>query len=163
MDVMSLRRGLMMGMAGSRSVYEKKATAEFTVNTDSTSTISVGTISAPAECYTSGKMLYVRIRDKAGKRNGHYLGQDGFIANPFPKNGQTNTLAFGNTITYQYDSEGKFVVSKTAFGVYPSGIQPSGLISISARYNSTYTGTINGTFSVDVYLLDWPDGITPFD
>ena len=51
------------------------------------------------------------------------------------------------------------------YGVYPTHLYDDGSIQFMARYSSstaTRTQTIDGTFSVDVYLLDWPCGASPY-
>ena len=36
-----------------------------------------------------------------------------------------------------------------------------GTITLKVKYNATY-GTIDGTYHVEVYTLEWPDNVSPF-
>lgn len=131
------------------------ASEEFTVNTSSTSSIDVGAVAAGAAAYTSDKIIYVRVRDKAGVRNGNFTESDSWFINPYPAKGQTYDA---NSATMSY---GKGEIGTSKCGVYPSRIDKNGKVFIVAKYSSTY-GTINGTYVVEVYALEWPDRVSPF-
>lgn len=142
---------------GAGSSYKLLKSAEFTVNTSSTSETDVGTVAAGSAAYTSDKIIYVRVRDKAGHRNGYWYGNDAWLLNSSPAKGSTlNATAFAVLGISQADAA---VSSK--YGVYPTVMASDGTITIKAKYNSTY-GTINGTYVVEVYALDWPDKVSPF-
>ena len=107
-------------------------------------------------------MIYVRIRDKAGPRNDYYFGSDGFL--PY-RQGMNETYwgRFGyrtvNNITEKINNN-----ADLSYGVYPSGWIYDGTLKISARTSSNnITKTIDGTFSIEVYALDWPGGVSPFN
>ena len=134
---------------------------EYDISTTSTSWVTVGTFNVPGS-YTSDNIICVRIRDKAGKRNGHLLESICFATNSKAANNTgdnfTGTIleAIGVTDT------GVYSVSST-FGIYPSAISSNGDITISAKYNSSVTyGTIDGTYVVEVYALNWPNDDNPF-
>ena len=122
--------------------------------------------------WTSNSMIFVRIRDTAGRRDGYFYGSDSIMFNSVPGNSLTSTevYAFGGN-TYRYESGMLFssvalyrgsASAPNGYGVYPTRWYSDGRIQISARYNSSDTKTINGTFKVEVYSLSWPDGKSPF-
>lgn len=141
--------------------YTKLAEQDFTVNTSSTTQTNVGTIACGSEAITSDKMLYVRVRDKAGKRAGYFLGVDQLYVNVNPANHTSGSPA-PLTTCLGYDSNGTFKSALSKYGVYSNQLLDDGNLYITAKYNGTY-GTINGEYHVEVYLLDWPDGVSPFN
>jgi hypothetical protein len=140
--------------------YTKLAEQDFTVITSSTTQTDVGTIACGSEAFTSDKMLYVRIRDKAGKRPGYFLGVDQLYVNINSAN-HTNGTIVPSTSLLGYDSNGTFKSTTTRNGVFSNQLSSDGKLTITAKYNSSY-GAIDGTYHVEVYLLDWPDGVSPF-
>lgn len=140
--------------------YTKLAEQDFTVITSSTTQTDVGTIACGSEALTSDKMLYVRIRDKAGKRPGYFLGVDQLYVNVNPANHTVGSTA-PLTSSLGYDSNGTFKSGTTRNGVFSNQLSSNGKLPITAKYNSIY-GAIDGTYHVEVYLLDWPDGVSPF-
>ena len=137
--------------------YTKLAEQDITVNTSSTTATQEGTINAPG-AYAAvhdnrNKLLYVRIRDKAGPRNGYFLGSDAF----YPTESLTARIA------YVIKDNGTYSVISSQYGVYPdSSVASTDNIKIYSRYSSTSSGIINGVYHIEVYLLDWPDGVSPF-
>ena len=140
--------------------YTLIATQTFTVNTSSTSATSVGSVACGSTAWTSDKILYVKIRDNAGARQGYCIGSDTYIYNRQPANDSTTTLQYAARITHSLRSGNEFYTyptgTNTGYGVYANTIASDGTLTIYARYNSTYCGTINGTFTVQVYLIDYP-------
>ena len=63
---------------------------------------------------------------------------------------------------YKYSS-GAYSTFSNSYGGRVTNVDSSGDITIPFRYSSSYSGTINGTYSVQVYLLDMPSGITIFE
>ncbi len=136
------------------------ASREFDVNTSSTSESSVGTVPISKGLWTKDFIIYVKIRDKAGKRNGYFRGSDAFVINNYAANG-TSSNPTPVKVCDGYDAGGKFVQTTSGYGVYLSSVAKStnsdgGSLLIKARYSSSY-GTINGTFLVEVYALSWPN------
>lgn len=141
---------------GAGSSYKLLKSAEFTVNTSSTTAIDVGTVAVGAAAYDSSKIIYVRVRDKAGVRDGYFTESDTWVSNQFQYKSQPALLsAFGKFAI------GKGSVSSASCGVYAYSISSDGTVTIKAKYNSTY-GTVDGTYVVEVYALDWPDKVSPF-
>lgn len=153
--------------SGGGSNYTLLASKDVTVNTTSTSAASATTISIGSDVVNKSKIIYVRIRDKAGKRAGYFLGSDTFFINYQKANGSTSTLTYAARIIHRYSTSsqyGQYVgATTTGYGVYGYSISNAGVVKIYRRYNSNYSLTINGTYSVEVYALDYPDGESVFD
>ena len=147
------------GGGGGSSPWTKIAEKDFEVNTSSTSATDVGTIAAGAAAWTSAKMVYVRVRDKAGKRNGYFYGSDSFMTNTYAAGSGWLYTNVGKTVFSYVDSEWKGAASSA--GVYLYSVNRDGVIAIMSKYNANY-GTIDGTYHIEVYTLDWPDNVSPF-
>lgn len=138
---------------------------EVTVNTTSTTETSVTTLNI-GNIWTKDKIIYVRVYDKAGKRMGYFYGSDTYFMNYNAANSSTSALS-ANVLhnSYAYNSSGAWAqyASAYGYGVYANSISSGGSLYIYRRYNSTYSLTINGTYVVEVYALDWPNGISPYN
>lgn len=157
---------------GGDSSYTLLNSSEVSAKTTSNSAKTVGTIAIGDSLYTANAIIYVKIRDKAGKRNGFFYGTDTYFVNSYAGNGMSQSLiSVRPTILYSFNANGKtkfsptsggyvFTNSSSSFGVYAANITGTGGITIQAKYN-TNTGTIDGTYIVDIYLLEWPDNSSP--
>lgn len=143
---------------GAGSSYKLLKSAEFTVSTTSSTPIDVGTVAAGATAYDSSKIIYVRIRDKAGVRAGYFTESDTWFPNQYQYKSQTSSLESSGRLSI---GKGTVSTSSGSSGVYAYSISSDGTVTIKAKYSSSY-GTINGTFVVEVYALDWPDKVSPF-
>lgn len=148
--------------------YTLLASAEFTTSSTSTTAASIGTVSAGASAYTSNSILYVKVRDKAGPRAGYFLGSDSFFINVYPVSSATTTLTVGLRYVFYYSSSSRYgsttCNSTTGYGVYGYSVASNGDVAIYRRYNSSSSLTINGTYNVEVYLLDFaPNTGNPFN
>lgn len=139
--------------------YTKLAEKDYTVNTSSTTTTILGAIDVGSAAWTAAKMIYVRVRDKAGKRNGYFFGSDTFFINSRAANAASNDLTNMPSICIRYVSS-TWSAANSLYGVYSDKIIYGGSIQISAKYGSS--AIIDGTYHVEVYALDWPDGVSPF-
>lgn len=146
--------------------------AETTVTASHTGTSSTTVLqfeTGHSEIWTSDKIVYVRIRDTVGKRNGYFYGTDTFFMNMYPKNGSTTASASMGILTqiWSYTTSGVFSnrhgYSTTGYGVYVDQIGRSGTIRIRARYNSSYSLIIDSIYKIEVYLLDPADGVPIFE
>lgn len=149
------------GGGGGGSSYTLLAEADFEANTTSTTKTDLGNITLDSQYFSNGFMLYICIRDKAGRRTDYNVGTDTFIYIPNPK---STTIVYSR-LCFKCTSSGTDVAttSSAANGVYVSNFNKSGMnLTISAKYNSTYSGTINGTYHVAVYALEWPGNVSPF-
>lgn len=147
---------------GGSSPWTKLAEQDFTVSTTSTTATSVGTISCGAAAWTAAKMLYVRVRDKAGKRNKYYYGGDFFLVNTNPANNSTGAATTFIRYCLNVNTSGLWGSSTSALGIYPTSLSLAGDITMSSAYSSNSTRTIDGTYHVEVYTLEWPDNVSPF-
>lgn len=154
---------------GGSSSWTKVAETTYTVsNFTSTTASSIATWqTGHSEIWTSDKILYIRIRDTEGKRSGYFYGTDVWFINMYPKNGSTSTSASNGMLMNIWSVNGsayshRYGYSTTGYGVYPNLIYSSGNIRLAARYNSTYSRTIDGTYKVEVYLLDPAGGVPIF-
>lgn len=152
------------GGGGGGSSYKLLATKEYEVSTTSTSAIDVDSFMLDAEeVYTADKLVYVRVRPKEEPESGFY-GVDQFIPNPYPAqpggySANSNAIMYvkGNgVVDITYSNAG------TKYGVYVQNIASDGTVSVKARYNSSSSKTIDGTYVLELYLLDWPDNVSPF-
>ena len=126
------------------------AEQDFEVNTVSTTEITVGSIEIPglsSLINEKKKWLWVLTRDKAGKQNGHYFGNDTF------KLGS----GMGGQAVY-IKSNGTYDYSSYQYGIYPNTNMSQDTVSIRAKYASSF-GVMSGTFSVKVYVCDYPSGV----
>ena len=145
---------------GGGSAWTLLATATLTVNTTSTSAASAGTVSCGTAAFTADKLIYVRIRDKAGKRAGYFYGSDTLFWGFTKANNTTTTNTYAARSGYGYNSSSQWLSASTSYGVYGYSIDSTGKLTVRRRYNSSY-GTINGNFLVQVYSIDFPDGKAP--
>lgn len=149
----------------SGSSYTKLGETTLTVNTTSTSAASAGYIALGASSVNANKILYVRIRDTAGKRAGYFYGSDTYFFNYLNANGSTSTLSYAARAIHRYTADGWVTyipATTTGYGVYAYSLTSGGTLNIYRRYNSSYSLTINGTYKIEAYLLDTPDGVSPF-
>lgn len=154
-----------LGTASGTS-YKKLGETDISVNTTSTTNTNVGSINCGSEAYTKNKILYVRIRDKAGRRNGYCYGSDNYFINLNAGLDYTDTYSNASRFIHKTTSDGKYAIymsaSASCYGVYAYSISSQGVLTIYTRYNANNTLTINGTYHVEVYTLDFPDGVSPF-
>ena len=134
---------------------------DFTINQTGESNTSIGSITIGASAWTKDNVIWVRVRDKAGTRDGYYFGSDTMFFNANAQNGVASTYNVRSVNTIRYNSS-QYACYNGAYGVWAYSITTAGKINIYARYSSTYTLTINGTFSVEVYSLSLPTGKTIF-
>lgn len=146
------------------SSWTKVAETSYQVSTIITSASTVETWeTGHSELWTSAKWVYVRVRDTAGKRAGYFYGSDQFFV-------VTSTTSESVTVSgrfyIRYNSKGTYSTSGTSgttgYGVYADTLYSDGSIRIQKRYGSGSSLTINGTYKVEVYLLDPPTGAPIF-
>ena len=149
------------GGSGGDSAWTKVAETSYQVNTTSNTSLLWST--GHSEIWTSDKIVYVRIRDTAGKRAGYFYGSDNFLVNVVPPLGTSRSTATMVHCAIKYTSGSKYEVvapnGQTGYGVFAETLYSDGRIRVRARYSSSYSLTINGTYKVEVYLLDPADGV----
>lgn len=100
-------------------------------------------------------MFCISIRRKGGPTD-DYNGGDSFICCT-----QMSSADFQSAISTIYYRGRKPAAGSTAtsYGYYASAVSASGEVSITRRYTGTYTGNMAGTYTLDVYRLDYsPSG-----
>lgn len=140
---------------------------DITTSTTSTTASSIKSITGVTGAWDETKIIYVRIRDKAGPRAGYFYGSDSFFINWQKANGSTTAPTTAGRLIHRYSTSsqwGQYVgATTTAYGVYGYDINSSGRVRIYQRYNSNYSLTINGTYRVQIYSLAFPDGKSPYN
>lgn len=147
--------------------WTKIAETTYSVNTTATSAGTVATMATGSNAlWTSDKWVYVRIRDTAGKRNGYFYGSDQYFYNINPANNVTATSTTTAIRMYIRYTDDAFSVTaatgSSGYGVWADTLYSDGRVRIRRRYNSTNSLTINGTFKVEVYLLDSAGNVSIF-
>lgn len=137
------------------SSYTLIHSTEMEVSHNSGTATSVGQVVIPGTEPLDNSFLYVKIRDKAGKRNGYYWGNDCFIS------GFKGSCAVVHSIT---NTGAVNTYGETnLYGLYPASLNLTNRrFDIKAKYGSTYSRTIDGTYTIEVYLLDYAPGGNPF-
>lgn len=160
----SLITGTASGGGGSN--WTKIATTEYTVNTTTTSNKSVGNIELTLSDYNDPQtVLWVHIRDKAGKRTGYFYGSDTMFFHYQLATGNTNSLSTRPVAVFRASSATDYALATSAYGLFAYRLyytSSSHYVQIYSRYNSSSSGTINGTYKCDVYKLTMPSGMTLF-
>lgn len=127
-------------------------------NYTSTSAVSAGSKTYNSTISTKDKIIWVRIRDKAGKRAGYFAGSDTFFINTNRGNGSTSTYATAGRFIHRYTTSNAWATYIGNSGVYGYSISSAGNLVIRKAYSSTNSLTIDGTYLVDVFILDYPTG-----
>ena len=143
--------------------WTKLGEKDITTASTSTSNSNVGTISCGSGAATKDKIIYVRVRDTAGPRAGYFLGSDTFFINTNKANGSTSAISTAARLIHRYSTYSQYASYSGSYGVYAYSITNAGVVNIYRRYNSTNSLTIDGTYHVEVYSLDYPDGKSVFD
>lgn len=135
------------------------ASKSVTTSTTNTSAATVETWSTGhSELWTSDKIIYIKIRDSAGKRNNYFYGSDTFFLNTLPANGSSTastTASVRFILRYNSNAYNTYQTSNTTgYGLYADTLYDDGRIRLRQRYSSTYSLTVNGTYTVSVYLID---------
>ena len=143
---------------GGSSEWKHIAHTTLTVNTTSTQATSAGTLSCGTEIATKDKIIYVRIRDQEGARAGYFAGSDAYFMNYNKANGSTSAFAVPAVLCFRNTTAGAWAGTAGQYGVYGYSISNAGVLTVRRRYNSNYSLTINSTYDVDVFTLDYPSG-----
>jgi len=147
---------------GGGSSWTKVCEKSYTRSTTSTTAATVETWSTThSEIWTPNKYVFVRVRDTAGKRTGYFYGCDCFFMNDSAMtSGATTCTNMGGSCYYYATGIGhRYIYNTTGYGIYADYIYSDGRVRIRERYHSTYSKTIDGTYKVEVYLLDPPSPI----
>jgi hypothetical protein len=154
---------LIDSISSGSSAWTKLGEKDITTASTSTSNSNVGTISCGSAAATKDKIIYVRVRDTAGPRAGYFLGSDTFFINTNKANGSTSAISTAARLIHRYSTSSQYAAYSGTYGVYAYSITNAGVVNIYRRYNSSNSLTIDGTYHVEVYSLDYPDGESVFD
>lgn len=143
--------------------WTKLGETNITTASTSTSNANIGSVSCGSAASTKDKIIYVRVRDTAGPRAGYFLGSDTFFVNTNKANGSTSAMSTAARLIHRYTTSSQYGAYSGTYGVYAYSITNAGTVNIYRRYNSTNSLTIDGTYHVEVYSLDYPDGESVFD
>lgn len=144
------------------SSWQKIYETTVEVSTTSTSVATVATISTGhPEIWTSNKWLFVTVTDTAGKRPGYFYKSENLFFTVHPANGSQADSSTGFLrFVINYDAEGKFNNQPNqAYGVWPDTVYSNGDIRIRRRYGNTISLTIDGTYRIEVYVLNTANGL----
>jgi len=159
----TLINSVTVNVSGGGSGFELIASDEFEVSTTSTAAISVGTVTIPSGKITDKKIVYVIIRDKAAPRANHFYGSDSICYSYMSLSSGLNTSP-AVRLRIVCNATGSISIigesSTTKNGVYVDTIDPTSVV-IKAKYNSSNSLTIDGTFEVNVYTADFPNNSAP--
>ena len=149
-------------------LFTKVYETAITVNTTSTATAGVNVLTTPALDIQTPCGVYVCVRDPLGYRSQYHYGTDSFTFSLY----QGNSYSLGKwfVISYGGAANNKYYVKlgvhtgsdSTAYGIYGTFLSTSKILNVSARYNSSYSKTMNGTFNVTVYQFNWMPGDNPW-
>lgn len=138
--------------------------ASINVNTDSVTPYIITTVSCGTAAYDANKIICVRIYDTTGPRTGYFLGSETFFINYYDANNTTTTLTSGARMIHFVKADGSYgQYNEGSYGVYGYSINSIGNVTIYACYNENYSLTIDGTFAIKVYALDYPDFTSIFN
>ena len=147
---------------GGGSSYTLLTSVEQAATTTSTSPSSLVTLSVSS--LTFNKAILVRIRDKAGKRNGYFYGTDTLFLpsttnSNYSRDAARTTYYVSSNLTYAYVGNSY----SRQYGVYCFQVYKSGDVYIYSVYNATYAPTVDGTYVIEVYQLNDPSGTSPLE
>ena len=120
---------------------------EVTVSTTSTTITTEKTCSIAVDSKVAGGLVICLIQDKAGERNGYFCSS---VSVNYSNTGLRNW-------TKRITSTGSKGIQSAGYGVYASTMSYSGgflTATISSRYNSTNSLTVDGTYSIKFYYID---------
>lgn len=151
------------GGGGGGSSYHLIASQEYDWTYTSTSEAVIDTMQLPASAWTKDKMLFVKIRLVGSASSNIFLGSDSLLSNSYTNQSYSTDNTFMK-ISYSLES-GKIVAYKSATtkcaGITGAVLSNTGLLTFKAYKNTFFS--ISGHFKVDVYELDWPDDISPYN
>lgn len=164
MDLFDIAVAKKLAGGGGGSSYTLLHESEYEISL-STGTELLATINIPnIFASTLEKMIFIRTRRKEGKPSTGFYGTDIFIARSYPNSSSDITAYQG--CSYIIGSNGIYMTtirSGSTGGIYPTKITSDDDIIIYAGYQSSRSGVIDGTYVVQIYALDWPDGVSPFN
>lgn len=150
------------------SSYTLLSTQDVTISTTSTSATWKAAAYLNSSYFSDAQIIYVKIRDNAGPRNGYFIGSDCYFFNYQAASGSTSAVDQAIKMIHRKTSAGAFMSygagTTIGYGVFASYFANTGQIDIYSRYNSTYSLTINGSYNIQVFALSYaPYSGDPYD
>lgn len=147
--------------------YKKIYSGTYTVESSTTSWKTVSpAIALGTQAWTKNNLLYIKVRATDGLQPRSYLGGDTWYANYRAYNDQTSSVSSGSHITYYSNNTSAITEYITAssynYGLVPYTLTSAGDLTMRYRYSSTYTPNLDGTYSIEIFLLPWPIGGDPW-
>lgn len=143
---------------------------DVTVSTTSTTGTYQTAFFVDPQWWTSSSIIYVKIRDRAGPRNGYFLGTDCWFMNYQAANSSTSSVQQAVKLIHSVNSSGVYNIQAsggtTGYGVYANYIEHYDdytQVDIYRRYSNSYSLTINGTYAVELYSLAYAPNGNPFN
>lgn len=148
--------------------WHKVAEETYQVTTSSSTAETVATLITDTSIWSVNKWIYIRVRDVSGKRLGYFYGSDNvFMPSAILNDGALTSSSMATRFVWRYAEDGTLSAytggGTTGYGVYPDVIYSNGNIRIRKRYSASGSLTVDGTYKVEVYLLDPADGVPIFD
>lgn len=145
--------------------YTLLASVEIDLSNVETSSTLLHTFENLPSAWDSSKILYLCARNKDGKVNDKWYGNDMFIINNQEAKGETSALSNLNKKGFiykvNYNATSISINDGLTSGVY-FNVTPND-VKIYGKMVSTTTGSLSGiTAKIDLYALAWPDNISPF-
>ena len=133
---------------------------EYAVSTSSTTAESVADIDIPFDDIPEDAAIWICIRDKAGPRAGYFYGSDYVFYNYHEMDDTSAGTVTGLRAILSVSSGGAFGASTTMNGVYVTTISTSTKKAAIMKKYASSAGTVDGVFSIDVFQVLPPDGVT---
>ena len=144
---------------GGGTSWELLDTREVQVATASSTAGEVVQIVVP---YDDQKILWVAIRDLAGYRASYFYGSDTlFIAGGAYALCRCVSGATAEKGFWQAGSGDMYGGVYARGGLTVNASTGMTTVYIRRKFNSTYCGTIDGTFKINIYALSYPSGVLP--
>lgn len=144
---------------GGGSSYTLIHSEEFQLTYSSTTAATATTIALGSSGWFANAVLYVKVRDKAGRRNGYFLGTDSYIMNYQAANNAASNLTAGSGLVHSQKSDGTVNTVSGSMsslqGLYPYSLAADGTLTMRKRYNASNTLTIDSTYIIEIYKLDY--------
>ena len=157
--------GTLSPSGGGGSSFTLIGSKEYAIESVSSSATSIGSFKTDLPHDTS-KVLWIKIRNKEGKKNGYYYGSDNIHLYQLPTSVSSSKYYFAHNTSINSDGstseswQSLSVATAPYSGMYarvPHTDSNSDVVTVYvyAQYNSIYGQPISGTYIVEVYTLDY--------
>ena len=149
----TLKNSVTVNVSGGGDGMTLLYSGEVTTSYNSTTASLVKTIESLSGVWDIDAIIYVKIRDKAGKREGYFYGSDSFMI----RINTTSPMRNMYRSAFYVNSDGTLGEyrnpTNSSYGVYPNSISSNGNVDIYEKYSSTNSLTIDGTYSIKIYKI----------